>query len=213
MHKAVIFDLDGTLLDTLQDLKNAVNMALEINGLPKRTLDEVRQFVGNGVRNLMIRAVEGGEKHPEFEKIFADFKAYYEMHCQEETGPYEGIMELLECLKKRGIKMAIVSNKVDSAVKVLAEEYFSGFFETAIGEKEDVAKKPAPDMVFKALEELGIEAKEAIYVGDSDVDIMTAMNAGLPCISVTWGFRDRDFLMFHGASSFIDTPEELIGLL
>ena len=211
--KAVIFDLDGTLLDTLQDLANAVNAALTINGLPVRTVDEVRQFVGNGVRNLMIRAVPEGEKHPEFEKILADFRTYYAEHCKDETKPYEGIMDLLENLQKRDIRMAIVSNKLDAAVKVLAEDYFGDYMVAAVGDSADMAKKPAPDMVFKALEELGVSKDEALYVGDSDVDIMTAMNAEMPCISVTWGFRDRAFLQFHGASHFIEKPVELLCFL
>lgn len=211
-YKAVIFDLDGTLLDTLQDLANAVNAALEVNGLPTRTVDEVRRFVGNGVRNLMIRAIPQGEAYPEFEKVLADFRAHYALHCKDETKPYEGILELLSTLKQQGVKMAIVSNKLDSAVKVLAEDYFKGYFGAAIGDLEGVEKKPAPDMVYKALEELGVSREDAIYVGDSDVDIMTAMNAGMPCVSVTWGFRDRDFLMFHGASQFAEHPEELVAI-
>ena len=212
-YKAVIFDLDGTLLDTLQDLANAVNAALEMHGFPTRTLEEIRSFVGNGVRNLMTRAIPEGEAYPEFEKALADFRAHYSLHCKDETRPYEGIPELLEALKQQGVKMAIVSNKLDSAVKVLAEDYFEGYFEAAVGDQEGLAKKPAPDMVFKALEELGVDKDEAVYVGDSDVDIMTAMNAEMPCISVTWGFRDRDFLMFHGAACFAETTEELWKLL
>ncbi len=211
--RAVIFDLDGTLLDTLMDLANAVNAALAKNGMSQRTVEEVRRFVGNGVRNLMIRAVPDGEDNPAFEKTLGDFRAYYAEHCKDETRPYEGIPELLKTLRQKGIKMAIVSNKLDSAVKVLAKEYFGEYITSAIGEMEGVARKPAPDMVFKALEELGICKEEAVYIGDSDVDIMTAMNAKMPCISVTWGFRDRAFLMFHGASWFADTPKDLGELL
>lgn len=211
--QAVIFDLDGTLLDTLTDLANAVNAALEANHMPKRTMDEVRQFVGNGVRNLMIRAIPNGAENPAFEKTFADFRAYYAVHCKEYTRPYAGIVELLGELQKRGVKMAIVSNKLDSAVKELAKEYFGEYITVAIGDMEGVARKPAPDTVFKALEELGVSRDEALYVGDSDVDIMTAMNAELPCVSVTWGFRDRDFLMFHGASRLIGEPLELLDIL
>lgn len=211
--KAVIFDLDGTLLDTLQDLANAVNAALAENHMPVRTVEEVRSFVGNGVRNLMTKAIPDGEDNPAFEKTFADFRTYYAEHCKDFTKPYEGIMPLLEALQQKGIQMAIVSNKLDSAVKVLAKEYFGEYISSAIGDMEGMAKKPAPDSVFKALAELGVSKEEAVYVGDSDVDIMTAMNAEMPCISVTWGFRDRAFLMFHGAGQFADTPEELGAVL
>lgn len=211
--KAVVFDLDGTLLDTLTDLTNAVNVALRKNGMPERTIEEVRCFVGNGVRNLMKRAIPQGEENPAFEKTFADFRAYYGEHCKDFTKPYEGILPLLEALKKKGIQMAIVSNKLDSAVKVLAKEYFGGYITSAIGEMEGVAPKPAPDTARKALAELGISKDEAVYVGDSDVDIMTAANAEMFCISVTWGFRDREFLMLHGASHLIDKPEEVLTFL
>ena len=208
--KAVIFDLDGTLLDTLVDLKNAVNYALRTMGMPERTLDEVRRFVGNGVRLLMIRAVPDGEDNPEFEETFDVFKEYYGEHCTENTGAYQGIIPLLDELKTRGIKMAIVSNKIDFAVKELNDQYFSGYTSAAIGEMENVARKPAPDTALKAMRELGVTADECVYVGDSDVDIQTAKNAGIPCISVTWGFRDRDFLIKNGASCLIDKPEELL---
>lgn len=207
--KAVIFDLDGTLLDTLADLAGAVNTALEANAMPARTLEEIRQFVGNGARNLLIRSVPGGLENPAFEKTLADFRMFYAEHCKDLTRPYEGIVELLAELKQQEIKMAIVSNKPDSAVRELAKEFFGDYIMVAIGDMDGVARKPAPDTVFKALNELGVSKEEAVYIGDSDVDIMTAMNAELPCISVTWGFRDRDFLMFHGASRFADTPKEL----
>lgn len=211
--KAIVFDMDGTLLNTLQDLTNAVNMALSKYDLPEKTVTEVCKVVGNGARNLMKGVVPEGEKHPDFEAIFEDYKVYYAQHCEEETKPYEGILELLQELKKRKYMMAVVSNKPDPAVKVLAEKYFPGCFKVAIGDMEGYNRKPAPDLVYKALEELGAKKEEAIYVGDSDVDLMTAMNAELPCVSVTWGFRDREFLMFHGASVFIDKPVELLELL
>lgn len=207
--KAIVFDLDGTLLYTLEDLANAVNAALQENAMPVRTLDEIRQFVGNGARKLLLRSVPGGEDNPAFEKALTDFRTYYAEHCKDCTGPYEGIMELLEKIKRQGVKMAIVSNKPDSAVKELTREYFGEYITVAIGDREGAARKPAPDAVYKALEELGVSKEEAVYVGDSDVDIMTAMNANMPCISVTWGFRDKEFLMLHGASRFAETPEEL----
>ena len=210
--KAVVFDLDGTLLYTLEDLKNATNYALKQSGMPERTLDEVRRFVGNGVRLLMERAVPQGADNPKFEETFALFKEYYDVHCNDNTLPYDGIMELLEELKVRGIKMAIVSNKIDFAVKSLDKLYFKDYMTAAIGEMEEegIRKKPAPDMVQKALKELGVTQDEAIYVGDSDVDIATAKNSGLDCVSVTWGFRDVEFLKEHGATNLIDEPVELL---
>lgn len=210
--KAVVFDLDGTLLYTLEDLKNATNYALKQNGMPERTLDEVRRFVGNGVKLLMERAVPQGADNPKFEKTFSDFKEYYEAHCNDNTAPYDGIMELLKELKLNGIKLAIVSNKLDPAVKELNQLYFKEYMTSAVGEMEEegIRKKPAPDMVQKALKELQVSADEAIYVGDSDVDIATAKNSGLECVSVTWGFRDVEFLKEHGATNLIDEPVELL---
>ena len=206
----VVFDLDGTLLDTLQDLANAVNYALEKQGMPKRTLEEVRQFVGNGVRLLMIRAIPDGESNPRFEETFQLFKEYYGVHCNDNTKPYEGILELIETLKKKGYAVAIVSNKIDFAVKELNDLYFKGIVPVAIGEKEGIRRKPAPDTVFEALKELGKTKEEAVYVGDSDVDIETAKNAGMPCISVLWGFRDKEFLAEHGAEYYAETAEDVL---
>ena len=209
----VIFDLDGTLLDTLQDLADAVNYALRKEGMPERTIDEVRQFVGNGVRLLMIRAVPGGESNPLFEETFAQVKEYYGEHCNDNTKPYEGMIELLETLKSKGYSVAIVSNKIDFAVKELSALYFKGIVPVAIGEKEGVRRKPAPDTVREALKELGRIAEESVYVGDSDVDIETAKNAGMPCVSVLWGFRDREFLEEHGAKRYARTAEDVLKLV
>lgn len=209
----VIFDLDGTLLDTLQDLADAVNYALRKEGMPERTIDEVRRFVGNGVRLLMIRAVPGGESNPLFEETFAQFKEYYGEHCNDNTKPYEGMIELLETLKSKGYSVAIVSNKIDFAVKELSALYFKGIVPVAIGEKEGVRRKPAPDTVREALKELGRTAEESVYVGDSDVDIETAKNADMPCISVLWGFRDREFLEEHGAKRYARTAEDVLKLV
>ena len=206
----VVFDLDGTLLDTLQDLANAVNYALEQQGMPKRTLEEVRQFVGNGVRLLMIRAVPDGENNPLFEETFALFKDYYGEHCNDNTKPYAGVVELIETLKEKGYAVAIVSNKIDFAVKELNDLYFKGIVPVAIGEKEGIRRKPAPDTVFEALKELGKTKEEAVYVGDSDVDIETAKNAGMPCVSVLWGFRDKEFLAEHGAEYYAETAEDVL---
>lgn len=211
--KAVIFDLDGTLLNTLYDLTDSVNWALEKYGLPKRSMEEVRSFVGNGLRNLMLQAVPEGEDNPVFEELFEFFREYYKTHCNIKTVPYEGILELLKELKNRDIKMAIVSNKIDAGVKELNTIYFSDYVEVAIGEREGIGRKPAPDSVFEALRLLGVDAEHAVYVGDSDVDIQTAKNAKVRCVSVTWGFRDEAFLMENGADIMIDRPVELLKYL
>lgn len=210
---AVIFDLDGTLLDTLQDLWGSANAALRQYGYPERTIDEVRAFVGNGVKKLILRAldIERAEECPQFDEIFAAFRAHYAEHSNDHTKPYPGVMELLERLKSAGIAMAIVSNKLDAAVKQLNEIYFKEYISVAIGENEaaGVKKKPAADTVLAALRELGVTTAEAVYIGDSEVDIATAKNAGLPCISVTWGFRDRHWLTAHGADTLYASPEEV----
>ena len=211
--KAVIFDLDGTLLNTLQDLCNSTNAALTQCGYPARTLDEVRCFVGNGVKLLILRAlgVEKPEDCPDFDKVFEAFRAHYADHSNDCTCAYPGIPELLAKLKEAGASMAIVSNKLDAAVKQLNDIYFKDYISVAIGENEaaGVKKKPAPDTVYAALRELGVTAENAIYVGDSEVDIATAKNAGIPCISVTWGFRDSDWLTAHGAEALYETPEQV----
>ncbi len=208
----VIFDLDGTLLDTLEDLKKATNYALKFCNMPERTLDEVRRFVGNGVRNLMIRAVPDGESNSEFERAFAIFKEYYGQHCNDATKAYDGIPQLLQELKDRGYALAIVSNKIDSAVQDLNHKYFPQV-DVAIGDRENLKRKPEPDSVNLALDVLNKTKQEAIYVGDSDVDLQTAQNAGLPCISVLWGFRDKEFLIEHGATVFVKKPMEIIDVL
>ena len=206
----IIWDLDGTLMDTLQDLANAVNHALRKFHLPEHTIEEIRQYVGNGVRRLMILSVPQGEQHPQFEEIFAEFKAYYVVHCKDNTNLYAGVAEMLRDLKQKGFRMAVVSNKLQSGVDELYEEYFKDTIEVAIGERPNVARKPAPDMVYAALKSLNVNPEEAVYVGDSDVDLATARNAGLPCISVLWGFRDKDFLLQHGATTFAEKPEDAL---
>ena len=212
-YDTVVFDMDGTLLDTLEDLRDAVNYALRMHGMPERTTEEIRRFVGNGVRKLLVRSVPEGDKNPEFEAVFQVFREYYAVHSNDKTHAYKGVTELLKKLRDAGYAVAIVSNKPDAAVKNLNQIYFDGIVETAIGEREGMDKKPAPDMVWKAIEELGKTKETAVYVGDSEVDIETARNAGLPCISVLWGFRERDFLAARGAQVFAEAPEEVWMLL
>jgi phosphoglycolate phosphatase len=211
MYNTFIFDLDGTLLNTLDDLAASVNYALRTHGMPERTLDEVRSFVGNGVRLLMERAIPEGSANPRFEETFATFRAYYMEHSLDTTRPYDGIPEMIHALKQRGCRLAVVSNKFYAATQELIRHFFPEIT-VAIGEHEaeGIRKKPAPDTVFEALRQLGVGKEKAVYVGDSDVDLQTAHNSGLPCISVLWGFRDHDFLLAHGATTFISHPEELL---
>lgn len=209
MIKGVLFDLDGTLLDTLEDLYQSVNAALAACGFPERTRMEVRSFVGNGVRNLMVRSVPDGEENPKFEECFQKFREHYAAHLNDHTAPYAGIMELLAELKEKGIPTAVVSNKSDAAVKELCRETFGDLVPLAIGESERVKKKPAPDTVIEAAAEIGVPLKDCVYVGDSEVDLATAENAGIPCISVSWGFRDKELLESLGAKTLLDTVAEL----
>jgi phosphoglycolate phosphatase len=212
MKKVFIFDLDGTLLDTLGDLAASVNYALRTHGMPEHSIDDVRRFVGNGVRKLMERAVPDGVSNPDFEAAFSTFRQHYMAHSLDTTKPYDGIPEALEALKAEGCRLAVVSNKMMAATQALCRHFFPDTIEVAIGEDEahGIRKKPSPDTVFAALRSLGVGKDEAVYVGDSDVDIETAANAGLPCVSVLWGFRDRDFLIQHGAKTFISAPSELL---
>lgn len=212
-YKAVIFDLDGTLLNTLEDLMDAVNYALKQYGYPARTLSEIRAFVGNGVRKLMERALPDGADNPQFEALLGAFRTYYTAHCEDKTHAYDGVPALMRQLKADGLKIAIVSNKLDSAVKELNQSYFKDYVHAAIGEQEGVRKKPAPDMVEQALAQLQCDKKDAVYIGDSDVDIQTAANAGLDCISVSWGFRDAGFLRECGAAVIADTPQQAYELI
>lgn len=211
MKKAVIFDLDGTLLNTLDDLADSTNYALSKFGYPTRTIDEVRQFVGNGVAKLIERAIPEGKNNPNFEKCLAIFKENYAQNMYNKTAPYNGIIEMLSNLKSKGIKIAVVSNKFDLAVKELCKKYFEGFIDFAAGENEaqGIKKKPAPDTVISVLNEFNFAPEDAVYVGDSDVDIMTAKNSKMPCISVTWGFRDEKFLLKNGATILINAPSEI----
>lgn len=211
MKKIVIFDLDGTLLNTLDDLSDSTNYALSKFGYPTRTIEEVRQFVGNGVAKLIERAIPDGKNNSNFEKCLNIFKENYAQNMYNKTAPYNGIIEMLSNLKSKGIKIAVVSNKFDLAVKELCKKYFEGFIDFAAGENEaqGIRKKPAPDTVISVLNEFNFAPEDAVYVGDSDVDIMTAKNSKMPCISVTWGFRDEKFLLKSGATILINAPSEI----
>lgn len=202
MKTGILFDLDGTLLNTLEDIADGVNHTLRQLGYPERTMEEVRRFVGNGARRLMAQAVpEDGD----VETALREFQTYYSAHCQIKTRPYDGILDALNVLAQK-YPIAIVSNKPDTAVKPLCDQYFPGIY--ARGESADCPRKPAPDMVYKAMESIGVET--CIYVGDSEVDVLTAANAGVPCLSVLWGFRDREEMEAVGGSHFCETTSKLI---
>lgn len=209
----IIFDLDGTLLNTLFDLKESTNFALKKYGYPEKTIDEVRMFVGNGVAKLIERALPDGINNPAYKNCLEDFKKDYKIRMYDHTAPYEGILEMLEKLNAAGIKTAVVSNKFDAAVKELCKKYFGKRIPVAIGESENVKKKPAPDSVLRAMDLLHARKDKTIYCGDSDVDVQTAKNSGLPCIGVSWGFRDKALLEKEGADYIVDSPNELILLL
>jgi phosphoglycolate phosphatase len=208
MKTGILFDLDGTLLDTLQDLADGTNYALRQFGCPERTLEEIRKFVGNGALNLMTQAVPNTENAPTPQELLAVFKPYYEAHCQVKTAPYPGVVDALTKVAEQ-YPVAIVSNKPDGAVKALCAEYFPGIY--ALGETPDCPRKPAPDMVYKAMAQLGVD--RCVYVGDSEVDIITAKNAGVPCLSVLWGFRDKPLLEETGGRYFCSKAETLPGML
>ncbi|MBP5711397.1 MAG: HAD family hydrolase [Prevotella sp.] len=208
-YKTYIFDLDGTLLDTLNDLHASCNYALRTHGMPERSVEEVRQFVGNGVKKLMERAIPNGLDNPLFEETLQTFRQHYLLHNLDTTRPYPGIMEMLGKLKEQGKNIAVVSNKFYTATQDLCKHFFGDTIQVAIGEREDIKKKPAPDTVLEALRQLQATKQDAVYVGDSDVDVETARNSGIPCISVLWGFRSKSFLLSHGATTFIESPSEL----
>lgn len=209
----LIFDLDGTLLNTITDLHIALNHALKTHGFPQKTETETQQLLGNGIDILVAGSIPDGKDNPKFGEIFATFKEYYSHHLTDYTAPYEGITPLLRELKSRHIKMGIVSNKFDEGVKALVHQYFRGLITHAQGTSDTVKKKPAPDAVFALIKEQHAENEQNIYIGDSEVDIITARNAGLPCISVSWGFRSRAFLEREKASTIINTPQELLNFI
>ena len=205
-----IFDLDGTLLNTLKDLAASTNYALRSAGMPEHSVEDVRRFVGNGVKKLMERAIPQGLENPKFDETYATFRKHYLEHSLDTTKPYDGIPEVLAELKRRGKKLAIVSNKFYAATQELAKHFFPETIQVAIGERENIRKKPAPDTVLEAMRQLGVGREGTVYIGDSDVDIDTAKNVGVPCISVLWGFRNKDFLIEHGATHLIKEPKELL---
>ncbi|MGN1316039.1 MAG: HAD family hydrolase [Acutalibacteraceae bacterium] len=211
--ESVVFDLDGTLLDTLGDLRDSVNFALVNNSLPIRSTEEIRAFVGNGIRRLIERAVPENTPVEIVDKCFSDFKEYYKNHSAILTKAYDGIIDLMKTLKLKGIKIAVVSNKADFAVKTLMEDYFSGLYDCAYGERTGVGKKPAPDGVFGAMSEIEALKESTIYIGDSEVDIETAKNAGLPCVSVTWGFRDKEVLENLCPEYIVDSPKDILNII
>lgn len=207
--KLIIFDMDGTILNTIDDIAGAVNYILKKYNKPTKKVEEVKFFVGNGLRKTMERSILPEVNDSWIDRIYPELTAYYKEHANEQTGPYDGIVEVIRKLRKAGYRLAVVSNKRQEAVDVLCKEFFRDCFDVAMGDREGIQIKPAPDMVDSVLAHLGIERREAVYIGDSDVDIMTAQNAGLDCISVSWGFRDREFLVSHGGTTIIDKPEEL----
>ena len=211
-YKAILFDMDGTLLDTLTDMADAVNHILSVHGWPLRTTEEVRAFVGNGARRLMERAVPPEVTGGDFEAVLAEYRDWYQTHNCVATAPYPGIPALLAALAKAGIKTSVVSNKPDASVQMLVEQWFPEIT-FGLGEREGLRRKPERDMVDYAIAQLGQTGKKTVYVGDSEVDLTTAANAGLDCISVTWGFRDRALLVERGAKQFADTAEELLRLI
>lgn len=211
-YNTYIFDLDGTLLDSLQDLAASCNYALRWADMPERSMEEVRKFVGNGVKKLMERAIPGGMDNPRFDETYQTFRKHYMVHNLDTTKAYPGIMELLATLHKEHRNMAVVSNKFYAATQGLCRHFFGDYIQVAIGERENIRKKPAPDTVTEALRQLGVSAENAIYVGDSDVDIETARNCGMPCASVLWGFRSREFLIRHGAEHLVANPLELLDI-
>lgn len=208
MYDTVIWDLDGTLLDTLVDLKNAVNYSMRKLGYEERTLEEIRTFVGNGVKRLMELSLPGGRDNPKYDTSYDYFNEFYVDHSLDNTGPYEGVAAVIDALSAAGVKQAIVSNKIDYAVKTLNDNFFG--VDTALGVTDYLERKPAPDMVFKAMEQLGANPETTVYIGDSEVDLLTAKNAGLDCISVLWGFRRREEIAPFEPMCMVEKPAEIL---
>lgn len=211
--KGIIFDLDGTLLDTLEDLTDAVNHVMRMFSLETKLLDQVRSYVGNGVVNLIEQCVPGGETHAQFSEILYAFMHFYEMNCDHKTRPYDGVIALIEKLHSENKQLGIVSNKFDSAVKELNRQYFHSWIDFALGVTDALHRKPAPDMVYACIEQMQLNPDEVVYIGDSEVDLLTAQNAGIKCISVLWGFRSHEVLIEYGATQVVFTIKELEDIL
>lgn len=212
-YQLAIFDLDGTILDTIEDLAAGVNHGLLQSGFPCRTVEEIRRFVGNGIRRTIEQAVPPRTDAAAIERVYADFSAYYPAHCAERTRPYPGLPALMERLRRAGIAAAVVTNKSQNSAQILCDAFYPGVFTPVIGEQPGRPRKPDPSGVRSVLDTLSIPQQQAVYIGDSDVDIATAHHAGLPCIGVSWGFRGRAFLEAHGADFIADTADELAALL
>lgn len=213
MKHAVIFDLDGTLLNTLGDLRAATNHALEVRGLPPHSMEEIRQFIGNGIRLLICRAMPEGTPEAEIDAALDDFKAYYAAHIHDRTVPYDGIPQLLTALRKRGIKVAVLSNKIDSASQQLIEYFFPEKTDVVFGEHVGVPRKPDPTSCRMVMQQLGVQPEQVLYVGDSGTDMQTAKNAGLYAVGVTWGFRSEEVLLKYGADVLVHRPEQILQIL
>ena len=212
-YSVAVFDMDGTILNTLEDLSDSINYALKQNGLAEHSIEEVKKFVGNGLKKLVERAVPDSTPYQIQEKVFNTFNDYYKDHCSVKTKPYPGIPEILKNLKNRGIKIAVNSNKPDYGVKFLCDKHFNNLFDIALGIKDGLKVKPAPDTLNEILKQLNCPKEKAVYIGDSDVDIQTAQNAGVDCISVSWGFKNKEFLINQGAKNIAENAEQLLNLL
>ncbi|WP_273421003.1 HAD family hydrolase [Veillonella caviae] len=212
-YTTIIFDCDGTLLNTLTDLGNAVNYVLKSNNLPTRSESEIKAALGNGVAHLMRESLPPNTSDTDFETYLGEFKEYYSKHLQDYTAPYEGILEVLDTLSAKGYKLAIVSNKIQEGITPLNKEYFGNRLPVAIGERPNLQRKPAPDMVLQALKELESTQEESIYIGDSEVDVATAHNSGLLCIGVTWGFRDESLHEKLGVTHIARKPQDIITII
>lgn len=213
MRKLVIFDLDGTLLYSLEDLMNSVNFALAVFGYELRTMDEISSYVGNGVQYLLRQAVPDNISEEDFQLCFECFKDHYSKHCCDKTRPYDGVIEMLKILKAKGVKVGIVSNKYQSAADETCKHYFDGLYDMVLGESDVCRRKPSPDGINIMCEKFGVEKNEAIFFGDSEVDIKTGDNAGVYCVSVLWGYRDRDFLSRNGAKLFVSNPLDITNII
>ena len=206
MYKFVLFDMDGTVLNTIEDIHRSVNQTMRHFGYPEKTLSETKHNTGNASRNLILKSCPEGA---DVEEALSYYVPYYQAHCNEHTKPYDGIIELMAKLRADGIKTAVVSNKMDGAVKELASKWFDGLLDVAVGETEGYNRKPSPDLVLKAAQEMGADLSQSVYVGDTEVDILTARNSGIPCIEVTWGFRDKEEIINLGADVYCDNCDEV----